>query len=377
MNNYLQKFTKITGQTVMGIVAWRLFAALFSFIIIVLLSGKLSSIITGILKKLMVKIDDESKDKFSKSLEPCFRMFFSIMAIWTAFYILGLENVFVFINHIVRLLLIFAASWALYRSIDIISYYFRKLVSKTETDLDDYIVGFLGRVLKFLVIALGFIILLQELGYNATSIIAGLGVGGLAIALAGKDFAANIFGFLTIFLDRSLSVGDWISTPDVEGTVEDLGMRSAKIRTLSDSLITIPNSVLAGKKIDNCSKRGKRRLSFKVGVSYSSTTGQLKELCKKTEEILKENPNINKDTAAVYLSDLGESSINISLSCYTIDADFSRYLQTQHQLILDIMEAVEKLGLSLAFPSRSIYFENLDSQAIKLMDEMKEKKVSK
>jgi len=152
-------------------------------------------------------------------------------------------------------------------------------------------------------------------------------------------------------------------------------MRSTRIRTINDTLVTLPNSALAHKKIDNFARIEKRRIAFKVRVTYSSTADQLEKLCQNLREYYESHEGIHTDSILVYLTDFSDSSIDISISFYTKSTVFKDFLELQHEIKLKTMRIVEELNMEMAFPSNSIYFENLDSQALKLMNEMKDKQI--
>ena len=214
------------------------------------------------------------------------------------------------------------------------------------------------------------------MGYDATSIIAGLGIGGLALALGGQTYVANIFGFLTIFMTKAFKVGDWVITPDIEGIVEDIGMTSTKVRTFTQALITIPNSILMGKHITNQSEMIKRRVSFKLGVTYSSTDGQIEELCKRIRKMLEEHQEVNQELIGVYFSDFGESSLDIFIYFFTNSIKFNEYYEAKHDINLKIMRLVKDMNMSVAFPTRSIYMEDIDRKTMNVMEELKNTKTS-
>ena len=366
------------GIEILGIKLWRLIAAALVVMVILSLRNSIRKFIFNLFRLLAANTKTTVDDQLIEALTPCFRKFYYIIALWVGFLCLGLSNdptsktdMVDIINLIVRSALIIVVAWAVYRGLDVVIYLFRQITARTETDLDDYLAMFVGKTFKVLVIAFGILMILAEWGYDVRSIIAGLGIGGLAVALGGKDFVANIFGFFTIFLDRSFSVGDWILTPDLEGTVEDVGIRSTKVRTFAQALVTIPNSVLANKPITNWSKMGKRRITFTLGVTYSSSSGQIQDLTKRIKEMLAEHPDIHPQTIFVYFSDFGPSSLDIFLYFFTNTTVWQEFLEVQHDVKLKMMEIVEDLGMSVAFPSQSIYMEDIEEKALSIIDKVK------
>ena len=165
--------------------------------------------------------------------------------------------------------------WILYGLVAPLERSLIKLTAKTESDLDDQLVPLVIKTSRIAIVILGLLTLIQELGINVFSLLAGLGVGGLAIALAAKDTAANFFGSLMILFDQPFKIGDWIKISDMEGTVEDIGFRSTRIRTFYDSQIIIPNSTVASSQIDNLGKRNFRRTVETLGLTYSTSKENL------------------------------------------------------------------------------------------------------
>ena len=163
--------------------------------------------------------------------------------------------------------------WGAYRLVDVVAYHMKKITEKTDTPFDDEILPLLTRSLRIFTVVFGALIVFQNLGVNVMSVLAGLGLGGLAFALAAKDACANLLGSLMILLDRPFSVGDWINVDGADGTVEAIGFRSTRIRTFYNSQITIPNAAVANANIDNYGKREWRRIVAKLGLTYDTPPG--------------------------------------------------------------------------------------------------------
>ncbi|MCP4726556.1 MAG: mechanosensitive ion channel family protein, partial [bacterium] len=183
---------------------------------------------------------------------------------------------------------------------------------------------------------------------------------GLAFALAAKDTVANLFGSVTILLDRPFVVGDWIETPSIEGTVEDIRLRSTQIRTFANAQVTVPNSTLANSAITNWSRMKKRRIKYKLGVTYSSNSGQIEECVKKIKGMLETHPDVHQEVIFVYFTDFGGSALELFLYFFTMTTVWKEYLEVRQDINLKIMKIVEELGMSIAFPSQSVYIENTE-----------------
>ncbi|RLB60187.1 MAG: mechanosensitive ion channel family protein, partial [Deltaproteobacteria bacterium] len=196
---------------------------------------------------------------------------------------------------------------------------------------------------------------IQTFGYPVTGVIASLGIGGLAFALAAKDTVSNIFGSLMIIFDRPFQVGDWIKAGDMEGTVEEVGFRSTKIRTFAKTLISVPNNIIANLALDNYSRMPKRRIRLTVGVSYDATPTQMREAVSRIRELLKTHPAIDQEFFLVNFTDFGASSLDIMVYCFTTTTVWGEYLDAREDVCLKIMDTLAELGLEIAFPSATVY----------------------
>jgi MscS family membrane protein len=202
-----------------------------------------------------------------------------------------------------------------------------------------------------------------------TGVLASLGIGGLAFALAAKDTVSNIFGSLMIIFDRPFHIGDWIKAGDMEGTVEEIGFRSTKIRTFAKTLISVPNNVIANMALDNFSRMPKRRIKLNVGVTYESTTAQMREAVEKIRVLLKNHPAIDQDFFLVNFTDFGASSLDIMVYCFTTTTVWGDYLDAREDVCLKIMETLEDLGLEIAFPCTTVYLRNDEPVSMEVMPE--------
>lgn len=198
---------------------------------------------------------------------------------------------------------------------------------------------------------------MQEWGYDVKGFITGLGLGGLAFALAAQDTLSNIFAGVVIITDKPFSIGDWIKTPDVEGTVEDINFRNTRIRTFSQALVTVPNAKLTSSTITNWSKMGKRRVTFNLGVTYGTSREKLEICVKEIKNMLEKHPDIHKETINVTFDSFGSSSLDIFLYFFTNTTNWSEFMKIKEDVNFKILCILEKEDVSVAFPSRSIYIE--------------------
>jgi MscS family membrane protein len=263
------------------------------------------------------------------------------------------------LSHLGRTLIIFALLRLVYSLVDLFAPSSNRVFAITGITLDERLLPFVRTAIKLVMIAVGVVIIMQEWGYDVSGLIAGLGLGGLAFSLAAQDTVANLFGFTALVSDRPFDVGEYIKTPDVEGVVEHVGLRSTQIRRLDQSIVYVPNSVMANSAILNWSRLQKRRLDMVVGVTYDATSEQLKVLLHRLREMLNAQPTIEPDSVVVYFINFGDSSLDIMVRAYIMLADWGEFTAEKERLSLDIMDIIAELGMSVAFPSRSLYIENL------------------
>jgi len=182
-------------------------------------------------------------------------------------------------------------------------------------------------------------------------------LGGLAFALAAKDLLANIFSGMVIIADRPFSIGDWIKTSDLEGTIEDINFRSTKIRTFEHALVTVPNSNLINAPIINFTKREMRRITFNLGVTYDTPSQALKKCIEKIQHMLVQHPSIDNKTIFVKFDSFGENGLHIFMYFFTKTTVWEEYLNIKQDVNFQILKILEEENVSIAFPRTSHYFE--------------------
>jgi MscS family membrane protein len=216
----------------------------------------------------------------------------------------------------------------------------------------------LGMRFAGIAIAIGFLIQgSYELGFPAYSVLAGLGVGGLAVALAARDSLANLLGSMLIMIEKPFRVGHYVRVSGGEGTVEDVGFRSTRIRTPDNSLISIPNNSVVNATVENLSLRGMRRQRFLIQVTYDTPREKLEELMVGIKQLIPDHPLTNKTNFNVRFNDFGESSLNILVYFHIETTDYSAELEAREEILLRIMDLAKELGIDFAFPTRTLVIE--------------------
>ncbi|XOQ43428.1 MAG: Mechanosensitive ion channel family protein [Clostridium sp.] len=235
-------------------------------------------------------------------------------------------------------------------------------LKKLDVNTNGILFPFLSKILRFLILCLALLIIAQEWNYSISGLLAGLGLGGLAFALAAQDMLSNLFGGLVIFLDRPFVIGDWILTDDIEGTVEDINFRSVKVRTFSQAVVTIPNSKLVDRPVTNFSRMGKRRVTFTVGLKYGTTERQIRSCEERIRKMLVENEDVDPETIIVVFNSIGESSLDLMLYFFTKTTNWQKYLKVREEIYYNILRIIEEEHAEIAFPTRTIQVEKNDSE---------------
>jgi MscS family membrane protein len=207
-------------------------------------------------------------------------------------------------------------------------------------------VNFLTSAVRIAVAVFGVLTVLSRWVQDITGLITGLGIGGLALALAAQDTASSLFGSISLLLDRPFEVGDWIEATGIEGKVERIGMRSSRIRTADQSLVFLPNSKLAAQSIKNCSKRGKRRVTFKIGIAGDTEAEALNTFLNKIREILKADNDILPDVTVAFDS-FGDGKLGIQVGYHTVCTDTSAMLLVNERVNFKLLDAARTLGIRM------------------------------
>ena len=262
-----------------------------------------------------------------------------------------------------QVVLALGLSLTAYHLVDILFLYMAHRAKRSDSKIDDILVPLFRKSAKVAVIILGLFFLGNALALDMKNLVAGLGIGGLAFAFAAKDTIANVFGSVTVILDRPFGVGDWVKIDgDLEGTVEEVGIRSTRIRTFYDSLITLPNGRLADARIDNFGGRKYRRFSTVVGIEYATAPEKIEAFCEGIRQIIATHRWTRKDYFHVYLNNLGASSLDILLYVFWEVPSWSKELAERHRLLLDILRLGRELGVQFAFPTQTLHLFKEESQ---------------
>ena len=315
-----------------------------------------TSLVMGTLQKLAKYSDNYYDDRIISALKAPIRFAFIVVGMHLFFLITFQETIL--IKEILNTLIVYDIFWAILAILEAIRELFQKFANRFSEDLYKEIGNFMLTIMKILVSGIGLGAMLQVWGINVTALVASLGIGGLAFALAAKDAASNLFGSFSLLADRSIRIGEWIKVNGVEGVVEDIGMRTTKIRSFQKSLITVPNQIVANNPIENFSRRGVRRIKLHIGLTYDTSSQQMRTIVEEIKYMLHTHDKISKkETLLVNFDSFGDSSLNIFIYTFTSTANWLKYLDIREDVHLKIMHIVEANSASFAFPSQSIYIE--------------------
>jgi MscS family membrane protein len=257
----------------------------------------------------------------------------------------------------VEALAAFSGVWLAYRLIDVLAEFMRARAEASATKLDDQLVPLVAKTLKVFVSVIGGIFILQNLDVDVGSLLAGLGLGGLAFALAAKDTVANLFGSVMIFIDKPFQIGDTIVLNGMEGTVEEVGFRTSRVRTAYDSQVTVPNGLVVNAMIDNHGRRKYRRYKTMLGLPYDTPPEKVQAFCEGVRAILAAAPATRKDLYRVEFIQFGACALEIEVTCFFSVATTDDELAARTHVNLEIMRLAHQLGIAFAFPTQTVHVE--------------------
>lgn len=311
-------------------------------------------IIGRIVKKITARSKTKLDDILVDMLEEPVVLGLTIAGVWYALHRLNFpENVMDYINKGYWFMLALTFTWLLARLIDaIIKEYIVPLTQKTEGDLDDQVVPIIRKAIRAAIWILGIIVALNNAGYNVGALLAGLGIGGLALAMAAKDTVANIFGGITIFTDKPFKINDRVKINGFDGTITEIGIRSTRLKTLENRIVTIPNSKFTDGMVENVTSEPSRKVVLKLGVTYDTTAEKLQQGMGALRNIVEELDGLEKD-AIISFSEFGDFSLGI-LFIYYIKKE-ADIMGTMSQVNFEIKTRFEKLGIEMAFPTQTVY----------------------
>lgn len=265
----------------------------------------------------------------------------------------------IWVGRVFYILIIFNIAWMVSRLFKaIVNEYIAPMVEKSEGDLDDQLLPILKKGINIIIWLVAFIIAVDNAGYDVSAILAGLGIGGLALALAAQDSVGNLIGGFTIFADKPFTINDRIQVDGYDGFVTEIGIRSTRIRTLEGRIVTIPNSDISNNSIENVTSEPSRKIVLNLGLTYDMDHTHVKKGMELLKEIAAAHKDLIEENVLVSFNAFGDFSLNIFFAYYIKPT--SDILETQTIMNMHILEAFNKNGLDFAFPSQTIYQKQLN-----------------
>jgi MscS family membrane protein len=259
---------------------------------------------------------------------------------------------------IARVILSLALVLVVVRMVDVATGFWTAKAEKTETRMDDQLIPLVNRAGKIIVVVLGLLFVLQNFGVDVTSLLAGVTISGLAIALAAKDTVENLFGSAMIFIDRPFQIGDTVDIGGLIGTVVEVGFRSTRLRTPVGSIVSVPNGKIASSQVDNLGARERRRLRLTLGFTYDASREQIAEFITQVRALFEAEEIVDADHE-VHFVNFGDSALEVMLHAFLLVPGWSDELSTKQDLYMKVWAIADELKLSFAFPSQSLYVESL------------------
>ena len=360
-----------------------LFITLMLYLIRKVLYGtiKLFILKTKYMKEYATEILDDLR-------RPIIHLFF-VINLEMILYVYHDFNSFATMDKVFNIIYAFFFTVLIYKTVNSIATVKIQYLEQSDKNVKNEMINIGVKLINMLVVIVGLLIMLHLSGANLTAVLSGLGIGGLAVALAARESLENFFGTISILLSDVYSQGDWIETEGKEGIVVEIGLRVTTVRTFGNALIAIPNATLANSDVKNWSKRViGRKIKMTLGVKYDSKAENINNAVEEIREMLKSHPDIAtentmyqdrlhkshklvskedelgvKRTLLVYLDEFSDSSINILVYCFTKTTKWSEWLKTKEDVMYKIMEILERNSLEFAYPSMSLYHEKENSKA--------------
>lgn len=316
-------------------------------------------VIFPVLRRLASKTETTLDDKLFPALESPTSAFVTLTGLFAALKVLKLsEQADHYISNGSRVAFLLVLFWGLWRAFSAVLDHAGEVARERQLGIATFM-PWIRKTLMSLFVIFGVLLTIQSLGFDVKALLAGLGIGGLAFAFAAQDTLANVFGAMVVAVDQPFKIGETVKIGPNTGTVEDMGLRSTRIRLLDQSLMTIPNKTVAAETITNLSRFTRRRNEQVIGLSYASRPEQLEAVVADIRGLITAESDVDASTVMVYCRDLNASSIDLWIVYIVRDADFNRFLTLKQRLNLAILRTVAARGLELAFPTQTIHVASL------------------
>ena len=339
-----------------GLLWWQWLAIPGALLVAWAIGAALGWLTRRLLGRVVEHTETEWDDELLRRLQGPLAALWGILALWIVEPGLALpRSLDDRVEHLLRALAWFVVFWGLSRAAGVgLSAAQSAAWSRQNAGLAG-MMPLARKIARAVLYALGVLALLNELGFQVTSILAGLGIGGLAFALAAQKTVEHLFGSIAIGVDQPFRVGDFVNVDGVTGTVESIGGRSTRVRTLDRTVVTFPNGKLAETRSESISARDRIRLFTNLGLSYGTSAEQLRRVLADVEGALRAHPRIWPDTVSVRLTDFKDSTINVEVMAWFQTTDWNEFTTIRQEMLLRFMEIVAQAGTDFAFPTQTIH----------------------
>jgi MscS family membrane protein len=308
-----------------------------------------------VLRRFAEKTETTLDDKLFPAMEAPSAAFVVVVGIFAALKVLKLSpEIDHYIGYGSRVAFSLVIFWGLWRAFSAVLDHATEVAQERQLGIATFM-PWVRKSLAIVFIAVGILLLLQSLGYDVKAVLAGLGIGGFAFALAAQDTLANIFGALVVAVDQPFRVGETVKIGANTGTVEDIGLRSTRIRLTDRSLMTVPNKMVASETITNLSRFSQRRSEQVLGLTYDAKPEQLSGLTEEIRQLILREAEVDPASVMVYFRDLNASSLDLWVVYVARDPDLQQFMRLRQRLNLEFMRAVETRGLAFAFPTQTLH----------------------
>ncbi len=329
---------------------------------LIILFKVLSPSISYVIIKLF-KFNSKSKKAIRESaFYTPLKVFFTILGVYLAVLFLKKplnlpDNVMDIVTKAFQIISVLAFAKALASSFTTKSSLIRKIRKNWKNDVEDSMLEFALKVARVVIYLVALFVVFAILQINLSGLVAGLGIGGIIVTLAAQDTAKNIFGGVVLFIDKPFNVGDWIQTPNYEGTVEDMTFRTTRIRNFENSVVNIPNSTIADSAIINWSKMEKRRYKFSLSFPLETTAEQMEIISNKLREMLMNEPQVIDDDIIISFENITDNGLSLLVYMFVVPTGYNDYIMLKDKINKNIINILHNLGVNLSYPTTSVYIE--------------------
>ncbi len=344
---------------------WQWIALALAIPILVLLAWLVGGLLRGILTRLAARTATEWDDLLVLHLRGPFRLWVAAVAATPLLNVIELNaRVSAFVDATTRGLVLLSLFWGVLRVIRLVQERVANAVwASGDSQQARTLVPLLGNILRVTLGVIAILVTLSQFGYPVSTLLAGLGIGGIAVALAGQKTVEHLFGSVSLAADKAFRVGDWVRAGPTEGMIERIGLRSTSFRTNDRTVVRIPNGRLADERIETFGERDRMFLRTDLDLVFGTTTEQIDAIRDEVESTLRAHPKIWPNAVRVHVVAFTESAIRMSVLAWFETPDWGEFLMIRHRLLLDFMRIVERRGSSFAFPSRTVYHVTQDADA--------------